>query len=75
MLGEEVPEGCARVELQLPPYVCDESKRRSLDNIVINRQVFCTSAEEEHPARNMTNGDMKIYWRPAEDYTERMQGF
>ena len=51
----------ARVELQSPPYVCDEPKRRSLDNIAINRPVFCTSAEEEHPARNVTNGDMKTY--------------
>ena len=72
VIGEEVPEGCARVELQPPPYVCDEPKRRSLDNIAINRPVFCTSAEEEHPARNVTNGDMKAYWRPAEDDTERM---
>ena len=26
VLGEEAPEGCARVELQPPPYVCDELK-------------------------------------------------
>ena len=71
VLGEEAPEGCARVELQ-PRLMCDEPKRRSLDNIAINRPVFCTSAEEEHPARNVTNGDMKTYWRPAEDDTERM---
>ena len=72
VIGEEAQEGCARVELLPPPYVCDEPKRKKLDNIAINRPVFCTSALEAHPARNVTNGDMTMYWRPAEEDTERM---
>ena len=72
IFAEGAPALGERRELQPPPYVCGEPERKKLDNIAINRPVFCTSAQEAHPARNVTNGDMETFWKPGPEDPERM---
>lgn len=48
---------------QPPPYVTGMPERDSLSDIGINRPVFCSSASNEHPARNVVDGNYESFWQ------------
>lgn len=60
MLGERKLK-----ELMPPPYVSGEPERKRYFNIAINRPVFYSSADLEHPGRNITDGVWETWWYPA----------
>ncbi len=67
VIGEPWPEGKPRRELLPPPYLTGAPERKRLDDIGINRPVFCSSAQAEHPARNVTDGSFQTCWLPQDD--------
>lgn len=61
--GPDVWENQALRLPQPPPYVTGMPERDSLSDIAVNRPVFCSSASEEHPARNVVDGNYESYWK------------
>lgn len=47
---------------QPPPYVMGMPERNTLSDIGLNRPVFCSSASDEHPARNVADGNIENFW-------------
>lgn len=62
--GEKKPEGLQLTELQPAPYVQGAPEREALCNIGISRPVFYSSAQKEHPGRNITDGEADTFWCP-----------
>lgn len=54
-------------ELMPPPYVCGEPEREKLFDIAIDRPVFYSSANLEHPGKNLTDGTWETWWYPASE--------
>ena len=52
-------------ELMPPPSVMTPPDSGKSFNIAINRPVFASSANPEHPSRNIADGDWSTYWSPA----------
>lgn len=65
--GEDQWEGQDIRGFQPPPCVTGAPRRDHMNNIGINRPVFCSSAMEEYPARNVVDGDHATLWRAASD--------
>lgn len=61
--GQEAWENQELCLLQPPPYVTGMPERDSLSDIGINRPVFCSSASDEHPARNVVDGTYESFWK------------
>lgn len=65
--GEEKKQGAFEKDLLPPPSLMGAPKREERYEIGINRPVFCSSAAEQFPARNVTDGSWDTCWRPAEE--------
>lgn len=65
VVGDFPWENRQLVELLPPPYVTGAPDRGEEFEIGGDRPVFSSSADAEHPARNVTDASYETYWYPA----------
>ncbi len=63
VVGDRIYDG-QPIQVLTPPRLMGEPKRRNRYNIGVDRPVFCSSEQIQHPARSVTEQSMESYWLP-----------